>query len=349
MAVAQLHLQRHHLDARIRSAFRWAGWLGIVLVAFTALVLAYGKNPIDAYHQIFASTLTSGYGLSQVVIRMIPLLIAAMAVAVPARVGLVNVGGEGQMYVGALLGSWAALSFGSLPSWLLIPLMLVMAFVGGGVWGAFCGFLRARGWLSEVFSTVLLNYVGILLVSFVVYGPWRDPASANYPQSREISTSAQFPAFGGSGIHVGIFIGLAAVLLFAFVLRHTTWGLQIRAIGGNPFAAARNGIPVVRYLVVAMLIGGGLAGLAGISQVAGIDHRLGPGLSANYGYIGFLVSWLAGHRPLRLIPIAFLLAVLAVGGDILQITQGMPYAAITVLMALVLFAVLAGRARGSTP
>jgi general nucleoside transport system permease protein len=327
-----------------RAALRWLAWIAAALGAFTILLLVEGKNPAVAFFDIVQNTLGSRYGLSEVVVKMSPLLLVALAVTIPARVGLVNVGGEGQMFIGAMCASWAALSFTRLPAWLLLPLMVLLGFVGGGLWAGVAGFLRARGWLTEVFSTMLLNYLGILVVSVLVFGPWRDPTSSNYPQSREFVHAARLPSFGGTRMHLGIVFGVVALVLFDLFLTRTRWGLEMRAIGGNPNAAARSGIPVLRYMVLAMVVGGGLAGIAGMAQVSAIQFRLNPGVSAGFGYVGFLISWLAGHRPRALIPVVFLLAVLAAGGDILQITQGIPYAAVNVLMALILIAVLAARA-----
>ena len=171
------------------------GLLLLALAAFALVLLIFGKNPIKAYIDIFESTLTSGYGLSETLVKMIPLILTALAVAVPSRIWLINVGGEGQLYLGALFSTWGALTFGSLPAWFLIPLITILGFLGGGLWGGLCGYLRARGWVSETISTLLMNYVAILLVSFFVFGPWKDTESANYPQTPEFSEAAVLPAF----------------------------------------------------------------------------------------------------------------------------------------------------------
>jgi simple sugar transport system permease protein len=222
--------------------------------------------------------------------------------------------------------------------------MLGAGFTAGALWGGVSGLLRARGWLNEVFSTLLANYLAILLVQAIVYGPWRDVASANYPQSEVFAGAAWIPTIGGSRLHFGIVLAIVAALAFHLVLTRTRWGLEIRAIGGNYEAARRCGIPLATYYVTLLAVGGGVAGIAGMSEAAGLHHRLSPGISFGYGFVGFLVSWLAGHRPLLIPPMAFLLAVLASGGDILQITQSVPYAAVNVLMASILFVVLAARA-----
>lgn len=345
---------------RRSSAFRWgrsaltatARPAAVVLAAlavFTLLMLVYGKDPWAALNEMLSKTLGTSFGVSEVFVKMSPMLLAALAVAVPARVGLVNVGGEGQLFIGGMGAAWAALTFSSLPGWLLVPLMALAAFAAGGAWGGVAGWMRARGWLSEVFSTLLLNYLGILTVSYLVFGPWRDPSSGNYPQTRPIPDGAHLPLFGDSRVHVGIVVGIVAIVTFHFFLSKTRWGLKTKAVGGNPVAALHTGLPVARYTILAMVVGGGLAGLAGMTQVAGIQFRLNPGLGAYVGYTGFLISWLAGHRPLAIVPMAFVLAVLSGGGDILQITQGVPYAVVHVLVAVSLCLILALRARRAGP
>lgn len=332
------------LPAALRGPLQMVGYLVAAGVLFAIVLAAAGKDPLLAYGDVVRSTLTDAYGLSEVIVKMTPLLLCALAVAIPARIGLVNVGSEGQMYIGAMFATWAALSFPSASPIVLLPLMAILGFVGGGLWGAICGYMRARNWINEVFSTLLLNYIGILLVSFLVFGPWRDPGSGNYPQTTEFAPAAQLPLIISGRIHLGIVFAIVALVGFYLVMRYTHWGLAMRAMGSNPEAARRIGVRVGAYSVVLMLIGGGIAGLAGMAEVSAIHHRLNPGLSPGYGYIGFLISWIAGHRPMTLPVMAFLLAVIAAGGDILQITQGLPYAVLNILMGMILFIVLAGRA-----
>jgi ABC-type uncharacterized transport system permease subunit len=329
---------------RLATLLRWVAWTALGVLVYVALILIYGKSPLHAFHDIWSSTLSSRYGLEDVVVRMTPLLFAALAVTIPARIGQVNVGGEGQIFAGGLTSAWVALTFTSWPAGLLLPAMALAGMLGGGLWAGAAGFLKARGWLSEVFSTVLMNYIAILAVSALVFGPWRDPTSSNYPQSRELVPAARLPHVGSSRIDITVFVALGLIVAFDWFLRRTRWGLEIRAIGGNPYAALRNGVPVSRYIVAAMFVGGALAGLAGMGQLSALQFRLNPGLSASFGYIGFLISWLAGHNPRLILPMTFLLAVLASSGDILQISQGLPSAIVTVLSATLMMIVLLGRA-----
>jgi len=319
---------------------RSSGVIALALAVFGALLLLSGKNPLRAYVDIAAGTLASPYGLSETVVKMIPLILTAVAVAVPGRIWLINVGGEGQLFIGALCATWGALSLGGLPAGLLLPAMAALGFLGGGLWAGAAGWLRARGWVSETISTLLLNYVAILLVNFVVFGPWKDPEGVNYPQTAEFPPAAILPALGTTRVHLGLAFALAALVVFGFVVARTRWGLELRAIGGNAEAARRAGLPVGRYVVLLMFLGGGLAGLAGMAEVSAIQGRLRPSLSPGYGYTGFLVSWMAGGHPAGILAASFLLAVITAGGDILQMSQGVPGSVVNILMAVILFVVL---------
>jgi simple sugar transport system permease protein len=328
------------LRAGLRTLLRYAAMLALALALFALVLLLFGKDPLRAYTDILRTTLGSTYGLTEVIVKMIPLILCACAVLLPARIGLVNVGGEGQLYMGAWLATFGALTFTGLPQFLGVPLVLVLGFIGGGLWALIPAVLRAKGWLNEVISTLLLNYIAVLFVSYFVFGPWRDRASANFPQTAPFVDAMRLPQFADSRIHLGLLLAAAAVVLIYLVLRYSVWGYAMRAIGGSPTASRRSGLPLTRYTLLVMFVGGGLAGLAGVGEVMAIEGRLRPGFSASYGYIGFLISWLANHNPLGVVVMSFLMAVLSYGGDTLQITQGLPFATVNIIMALILFVVL---------
>jgi simple sugar transport system permease protein len=328
-----------------RTALGFLGALAVALAAFGLVMLIQGRNPVTVYASMLSATLGTPFGRSEVLVKSIPLVLCALAVAVPARVGLVNVGGEGQLYMGAWLASGVALSLPQLPAWLLLPLMMLAGIAGGALWALVPALLRARGWMNEVITTLLLNYVAILFVQFFVFGPWKDPQSANFPQSPAFVPAAHLPVIFGDRVHIGVLFAVGAALALLVVLRRTRWGFEMRAIGGNPEAARRAGIPLGTYVVVGLLVGAALAGLAGATEVSAVQGRLRPTLSPGYGFIGFLVSWLAGHGPLSTIIMALLMAVLTASGDALQLAQKLPYASVDLLMALTLCVVLAQRGR----
>ncbi len=328
---------------RAAAVIRFGGLIGLALAVFALVLLAFGQNPLRAYADIFRATLGSPYGFSEVLVKMIPLVLTALAVAIPAKIWLINVGGEGQLFIGALFATWGALHFGSLPAWLLLPLVSLLGFLGGGLWALLSGILRAKGWASETISTLLMNYVAILLVSFFVFGPWKDPESANYPQSAPFPDAAVLPSLFESRVHLGALFAIVGLLLFYVVMSRTRWGLEMRALGINQEAARRNGISADRYILLLMFIGGGMAGLAGMGEVSAIHGQLRPSLSPGLGYTGFLISWITMGSPSGIVAAAFLISLITAGGDILQMTHRIPAAAIHILMALVLFVVLARR------
>jgi len=317
----------------------------LALAVFAVLLLVAGKDPLRAYRDTLLYVFGNAYGFSELLVRMAPLLLTAVAVALPTRLGLINVGGEGQLYMGAWLATAGALACPDLPAWLLLPLLTVLGFAGGALWALLPGVLRAAKLVNETIATLLLNYVAPLIVSFFIFGPWRSADSASYPQSAEFVEAARLPSFAGTRIHLGLLYGLACLALYGLVMTRTRWGLAMRAIGGNAEASVRLGLPVARTIVVAMAVGGGIAGIAGMAEVSAIQGRLVQALSPGYGYIGFLVAWLAGGRVVGILVMAFLFAVISSVGDILQITQSVPYAVVNLLMAVILFIVL-GQRRG---
>ena len=322
-----------------------AALLAGALALFSLLLLASGKSPLDTYRDLLGSTLGNAYGLGEVMVKLIPLLFTALAVTIPARLGLVNVGGEGQLHMGALLSAAVALALGAgTPAWLGLPAGILAGMVGGAAWALVPALLRARGWLNETISTLLLNYVALRVVDYAVYGALRDPGSANVPQTRAFAAGFLWPALAGR-VHVGLILALVLLVAAAVVLSRTRWGYEIRAIGGNPVAAHRHGLPLAATTVAVLCAGGALAGLAGTGEIMAIQGRLRPHFSADYGYLGFLVSWLAGHRPLRVLVMGFGVAVIATGGDSLQLDQGLPSATVNILMALLLIVVLAREGR----
>ena len=316
--------------------------LGVVLalVVFALFLLASGRDPVEALLKAWDGVIGSSLGLSEVGVTMIPLLLAALATAIPTRVGLVNVGGEGQLFVGALTATGVALFFPVSQSWLMLPVMALAGGAGGGLWAATAALLRRWRGVNEVISTLLANYIAILLIHFFVFGPWKNPEGLGYPYTTPFDAAAIFPAIAGTRFHWGFLAALIALVVTCVILGRTIWGFKMRAVGGNPEAARRRGIAVDRYLIAAMVAGGAMAGLAGMVEVSGIHHDLRPGISNNLGYLGLLASWLAGHNPVTIIPACFLIAVFLVAGDILQLTVGLPSAAGLVLIGLALFFVL---------
>jgi ABC-type uncharacterized transport system permease subunit len=330
-------------NLRVPALLRSLFGVFMAFVVFGVFLAVIGRDPIDAYGSFIDGTLKSRVGLSEIGVRMIPFVLTGLAATIPARVGLINVGGEGQLYIGAWAASGVALYLGTGSIWLMIPAMVVAGFVGGALWAGIAVFLRNWRGVNEVISTLLMNYVAILFVNIFVFGVWKDPDGYGYPYTADFSTAAILPALGSTRLHMGMILPIVGVIAVYLVLSRTRWGYNMRAIGGNPEAARRRGIAVTRYLIIAMLVGGGIAGIAGMSEVAGIQHHLRPGISNDLGFMGFLASWLANHNPITLVATAFLIALVLVGGDVLQISANLPSSAMLILIGLVLFFVLGFR------
>ena len=248
--------------------------------------------------------------------------------------------------MGAWLATAGALRFADWPAWALLSLMTALGFLGGALWAAIPGLLRAAKLVNETISTLLLNYVAPLIVSFFIFGPWRSSESSSYPESPAFVDAARLPTLDGTRIHLGLVYGLLSLCLYGFIMSRTRFGLEIRAIGGGAEASRRLGIPVSAYMIATMAAAGGAAGLAGMAEVSAIQGRLVAELSPGYGFMGFLVAWLAGGGAVGIVVMAFVFAVLSSIGDILQITQGVPFSVINLLMAAILFIVLIERRRG---
>jgi simple sugar transport system permease protein len=319
---------------------RYISMLVLALGLFGVIIWISGKNPIVSYRELFSSTLGSRHGFSEVLVAMTPMLITALAVALPSRIGLINVGVEGQLYIGACTATWGALYFSSAPSWILLPLMAVLGMLGGALWALIPGLLRAMGLVNETITTLLLNSVAPKLVAFFVFGFWHSPMDTN--KTPNFVEAARLPSFFDTRIDLGLFIGVFLLIVFWLVMKHTRWGLEMRAVGGNPEAAQRNGVPVKVYIVTVMCIGGAIAGLAGMAQVSGFYGVLLTGFSRGVGFVGFLISWLSFGNPIGIALTSFLVAVIMTGGSMLQLTTALPYAIINILLAVALFVVLSG-------
>jgi general nucleoside transport system permease protein len=321
------------------GVLRWVVAIGGALVVFGVVIWAKGVNPIEAYQQMLSALLAVD-SVSSVLLKATPIILAALAVAVPARAGLTNVGGEGQLVLGGVAAAGVVnVLGGATPMAVLLPAMLVAAAAAGALWAGFAGLLRESLRINEAVTTLLMNYLAIDLMSFLIYDAWKDPNGSGQPASVELPLNARLPLIGTSKLHMGFVIALVATGLVWAVLKYTTWGFRLRVVGGNPEAARRAGYRVGGLIIGAMLVGGALAGIGGFTQLAGAEFKLRSGFLLQYGYIAFLASWLARHKPVRVAIASIVLAALTIAGDSLQIDSGLPAASVNILMALVLLAV----------
>ncbi len=300
-----------------------------------------GKDPLEVYQLMFEGAFGSAYGLSETLVKAVPLIFASLAVSVAFRMQLWNIGAEGQLYMGAFGATWVALTYPHWPSWLLLPAMLLAGFIMGGLWGLVPAIPRAYFKVNETITTLLLNYIAILWVDYLVYGPWKDPKGLGFPITAPFADGAILPSFGVTRIHLGLVLALLAVVIVYIVLRYTRWGFEIKVSGESAAAAHYAGMNYVRNILLVMFISGGLAGLAGMTEVSGITQRLQHGISPGYGYSAIIIAWLARLNPFAIVLVSIIFGGMLVGGFSIQ-TSGFPAATVAMLQGAILFFVVGG-------
>lgn len=315
----------------------------LALIACGLVLALSGENPIDVYRAMFRGSLGDRNGVSETLVKTIPLLLTGLGVSVAFRMQLWNIGGEGQLYLGAIFAAGTTLFLmPNAPAVVMIPSMAVAGMIGGGLWGLIPGALRAYLGANETITTLMLNYVAILLADYLVHGPWRDPQSFGFPGTKQFPDAAWLPRYDTYRVHLGLLFGLAAAIVLWVALRRTRWGYELTVMGENPRAATYAGMHAKRNILIVMAVSGALCGLAGMAEVSGIGHQLQRNLSPGYGYTAIIVAWLGRLNPGGIVLVSFLLAALLVGGDQLQISMGLPSAVAPMLQGAILFFLLGG-------
>ena len=314
------------------------------LLAGAGLIAVAGVSPWDAYGALFGGAFLDYYGLASTLAKMSPILLAGLAVIVPLRVGLLNIGAEGQIYMGGLFSSMAALLLPEMSPYLQVPLCVIAGALGGCLWGMIPGYLKAYRGINEVIITILLNFIAINLVSYVAGGPMMQEG-APYPYSEEIREGLWLPyIMPQTDAHLGVLVGIVLCLVAWFVFRFTTVGFGLGMIGKNPTAATYAGLHVRRNVVAVMFVAGAIGGLAGTFEVLGLKHRLYHLFSPGYGFDGIVVAFLAQLSPLMAPISAFFLSGLKVGGLIMQRAVGLESTVVEAIQGLVIIFVAASLA-----
>ncbi len=309
-------------------------------VVFGLLLLANGADPISGYQAMFSSVTRDANAFGDTLVRLTPYLLAALAVVVPAKAGLFNIGGEGQLLIGAIGAMFAANMLSqSAPRIVTLIVMAIVAMAAGAWWVGVSAWLRHATGTNEIISTLIANYLAFLVLAWLVFGRWKDPGATGFPRSRILIDDESLPNLWGR-VHIGIIVALLAAIVVWAVLRWTPWGFKLGVLGGNAEAARRAGFRSGRLTASALMVGGALAGLGGMLQLTGVEGQLRPAMMSGYGFVGVLAAWMVKQHPLRAIASSSLLAAVAVGGNGLKIREGLSSASVNILMALLLLAVL---------
>jgi general nucleoside transport system permease protein len=325
---------------RLRLGIRTGAILASFVVAGGFLAIT-GRDVALIYSAMWNGSFGTAFGQAQTLLAATPLVFTGLAVAVAFRMRLWNIGAEGQFYLGAFGAAAIAYAFPDWPAPLLLGAMMLGGLAGGAAWALIPGVLRAFMGTNEIVPTLLLNYVAILLVDFMVHGPWRDPGSSGFPLGIPFSKGAQLPLLGTTAVHAGALVAVVAAGVVAVILTKTVWGYRIKVIGENARAAGHAGFSISRNVIAVMLLSGALAGLGGMAEVSGTVHRIQADISPGFGYTGIIVATLASFSPLVVVGVAILFGALVVAGLELQ-TVGLPSDIVLMLQALILFFALAG-------
>ena len=317
----------------------------LVALLFGAVMLALlGANPVTAYSTMVTGVFGSFYGFTQSLVKATPLLLVGLGICIAFRASVLNIGGEGQIIAGALMATWFSLQFRMWPGWLLIPATMVMGFLAGAFWGFIPGILKARLNVNEILSTVMMNAIALQLMNLLLRGPLIDPvgvATGTFlHQSERLPEQVWLGRIPQTQLHSGAIVAVVlAVVVYIFLWR-TTLGYRIRAVGLSPEASKYAGIPVPFYQALSLTLAGGFAGLAGVVEVIGVQHRLLEGVTSGYGFTGIVAALFGGLHPLGLIPASWLFGSLLVGADMMQRAVQVPSALIDALLGLIVLLVI---------
>ncbi|HMM39122.1 MAG TPA: ABC transporter permease [Desulfovibrio sp.] len=338
-----IRLEKRHGPPPLGGLPATGAALVLALVLGAAAFAALGADPLAAYAAMIRGALGYPGAFTEVLLKAAPLTLTGLAVALCCSLQVWNIGAEGQFVFGAVGAGLVGLRlWPEAGPWALIPACLLAGALLGGLWAGLAALLKTRCGVNEILSTLLLNYVAVIFMEHLYFGPWRDPAGFGFPGTAELPAASFLPVWPGTRLHLGLGLALACAALLLFLLRRTGFGYRARIIGHSPAAARYAGFRVERITVLALCLSGALAGLAGACEVLGMQHRLQDGLASGYGFDGIIVAFLARLHPLAVVPAAVFLGAAEVGGDQLQTALGLPGAVVAVIEAALLFGLLLG-------
>jgi simple sugar transport system permease protein len=315
--------------------------LAASLILFGVFVTFTGANPLGVYETIYSGAFGSWFSWQNTLQRAAPLMLTALCTALPAQLGLIVIGGEGALIVGAVATVAIASALPGLPRGAVVPAMMFAGMAAGGLWIGLAGGLRHYRGVNETISSLLLNYIAIALMNHLVTGPMRDPTIVHRPSSWHIGELNMTGLIPGMDVHWGLASGVVACVATWFLMYHTVFGFAARIVGGNGRAARMAGLSVGRLALVTCFIAGAAAGFAGMTEIAAVHGRASSSLVVGYGYTGILVAFLARQNPLAVIPVAILLGGIDASGGLLQRWHALPDATVQVMRGIIFLVILA--------
>ena len=335
------------LERRVEQSKLWLTFsplLAIVLTILSGIIIfsVLDKDPWLSLYTFFIQPLTTGFGFTELIVKATPLILIGAGLSIGFKANVWNIGAEGQFTMGAIAGGGTALFLSNQESLLVLPAVLVMGITGGAVWGMIPAFLKTKYNANEILTSLMLSYVALLMLSYLVHGPWRDPGGHNFPESEIFSDSAMLPVLlQGTRLNLGTIFALLSILITYLLLSRTVLGYQFKVVGLAPLAARYAGFNRSKLIWLSMIISGGLAGLAGIAEVSGTIGQLLPSVSPGYGFTAIIVAFLGRLNPIGVLFAGLIMALTYIGGENAQIEIGLPAAVTGLFQGIILFYLLA--------
>ena len=309
-------------------------------IVFAGVILAvFGLNPFHIFKEVILGSLGTELRIKQTIVKAVPLIITSLGIIVAFKMKFWNIGAEGQITMGALGATWVALNLSpDLPQPVMLFLNKVAAVICGGIWAFIPAIFKAKLGTNETIFTLMMNYVAIKFVTYLQYGPWRDPSVNGFPRIPRFPASAELPVLGG--IHIGWILAILATVAVYFFMKHTKKGYEIAVVGESVETARYAGMNISRIIVTAMLISGGLCGITGMIQVSAVEKSLVYGIANNYGFTAIIPAWLSKLNAGTAFFVCIVFAMLVQGGEYIQIALGVPSAVSDIVQGLILFFIL---------
>lgn len=314
------------------------GAIALAMILTSLFIGVMGHNPFEVYYSMLEGCFGSSHRIQQTIITAIPLIITAVGIAVAFRMKFWNIGAEGQILMGGFAATFAALYLKDLPSIVLLPTMIVLGMIGGGLWALIPAMLKAKFNTNETIVTLMMNYIALKWIVYLQYGPWKDPEAMGFPKIAGFTDNAILPKV--FGVHMGWIIAIVLVVAVHYLINHTKAGYEIQVLGESEQTAQYAGMNVKKIMMLAMLISGGICGLTGMIQASAVNNTLTMDLTAGVGYTAIIIAWLSNLKTPWIVVVSAFFAILTQGASYIQTAYQIPQAAAEIIQGIVLFCVL---------
>lgn len=330
-------IKRTDMTSRKAAVIRIVSIISAFL--FTSVFIsALGHSPINVYFSMVEGAFGSAHRIRDTFTITIPLVVTSIGIMIAFKMKFWNIGAEGQIIVGALAASYLALHYNHLPKMVLLPAMFLAGFVGGGLWALIPAFFKVQFGTNETIFTLMMNYVALKWVTYLQYGPWKDPGSLGFPKIANFTDAAIMPKL--FGVHVGWIIAIILVIIITIMMNYSKAGYEIAVVGESVDTAKYAGMNVKKVILSALFISGGIAGIVGMMQASAVNQTLSTQVAAGYGYTAIITAWLSGLKAAIIIPVSLLFAIMIKGGSFIQTAYQIPQSAAGILQSVILFFVI---------